>query len=246
VHSRRCYYNLFSSFYDRFVRLHSGDRQETMRDFLAEVARLQQGQTVVDLCTGTGSSALRLARPGVLAIGVDFSEGMLRQASRKSVGSSWIHWVQADACALPILSCSVDRVTCSYAMYELSGTARREVLREVTRVLKPAGMFIMLEHLPPRRPVVKLLYLIRIYLLGSRGVRSFAGSEEKELCRFFIRVGTITSHGGKTKAVFGYKPSTDGLGPGGGDVNDGDEPSFGHIPRVGPGCQVNSRGPAAR
>jgi len=53
-------------------------------------------------------------------IGVDFSEGMLRQASRKSVDCSWIHWVQADAGALPIPSCSVERVTCSYAMYELS------------------------------------------------------------------------------------------------------------------------------
>ena len=79
----------------------------------------------------------------------------------------------------------------------------------MTRILKPAGMFIMMEHLPPRRPAVKLLYLIRIYLLGSRGVRSFAGSEEKELRRSFIQVGTITSHGGKTKAVFGYKPSGD-------------------------------------
>jgi len=210
VHSRRCYYNLFSSFYDWFVRLHSGDRQERMRNFLAEVACLQKGQTVVDLCTGTGSSALRLARARIRVIGVDFSEGMLRQASRKSVGCSWIHWLQADARALPILSCSVDRVTCSYAMYELSGIARREVLREVIRILKPAGMFMMMEHLPPRRPLVKMLYLIRIYLLGTRGVRSFAGSEEKELGRFFIRVGTITSHGGKTKAVIGYKPIGDG------------------------------------
>jgi ubiquinone/menaquinone biosynthesis C-methylase UbiE len=155
VNSKRCYYNLFSFFYDRFVRFHSGDQQETMRDFLAEVAHLQQGQTDVDLCTGTGSSALRLARPGMRVIGVDFSEGMLRQASRKSVGCSWIHWVQADARVLPFLSCSVDRVTCSYAMYELSGNARREVLREVTRILKPAGMFIIMEHLPPRRPVAR-------------------------------------------------------------------------------------------
>ena len=126
-----------------------------------------------------------LARAGIRVIGVDFSEGMLRQAMRKSVGCSWIHWVQADARALPLASCMVDRVTCSYAMYELSGKARHDVLREVTRILKPAGMFVMMEHLPPRRPVVKLLYLIRIYLLGSRGVRSFAGSEEKELRRFF-------------------------------------------------------------
>jgi ubiquinone/menaquinone biosynthesis C-methylase UbiE len=180
-----------------------------MRGFLAEVAHLQQGQTVVDLCTGTGSSALRLARPGMRVIGLDFSEGMLRQAGRKSAGCYWVHWVQADARALPIHSCSVDRVTCSYAMYELSATARREVLREVTRILKPAGMFIMMEHLPPRRPVVKLLYLIRIYLLGSRGVRSFAGSEEKELRGLFTQVGTVTSQGGRTKAVFGYKPGVD-------------------------------------
>jgi demethylmenaquinone methyltransferase/2-methoxy-6-polyprenyl-1,4-benzoquinol methylase len=204
---RRSYYNLFSSFYDRFVRLHSGDRQETMRDFLVEAARLRQGHTVVDLCTGTGSSALRLARDEIRVIGVDFSEGMLEQARRKSVGCSRIHWIQADARALPILSCSVDRVTCSYAMYELSGTARREVLQEATRILKPAGMFLMMEHLPPARLLIRLLYLIRIYLLGSRGVRSFAGSEEKELRRFLFQVETVTSVGGKTKVVFGFKPS---------------------------------------
>jgi ubiquinone/menaquinone biosynthesis C-methylase UbiE len=177
-----------------------------MRDFLAEVAGLQQGQTVVDLCTGTGSSALRLARAGIRVIGVDFSEGMLRQASRKAAVHSHVDWVQGDARALPILPCSVDRVTCSYAMYELSGAARRQVLKEATRILKPAGMFLMMEHLPPSRPAVKLLYLIRIYLLGSRGVRSFAGEEENELRRFFIQVGTVISLGGKTKAVFGCKP----------------------------------------
>ena len=67
----------------------------------------------------------------------------------------------------------------------------------------------MMEHLPPKRPLVKLLYLIRIYLLGSTGVRSFAGSEEKELRRFLTQVGTAVSPGGKTKAVFGRKPGRD-------------------------------------
>ena len=207
MHSKRRYYDLFSSFYDRFVRLHSGDRQETMRDFLAEVADVQRDQTVVDLCTGTGSSALRLARAGTRVIGIDFSEGMLRQARRKSVGCAGIQWVQADARALPISSCSVDRATCSYAMYELSGTVRRDVLNEVIRILKPEGKFIMMEHLPPRRALVKLLYLIRIYLLGSSGVRSFVGSEEEELRKSFVRVGTVMSDGEKTKAVFGFRPA---------------------------------------
>jgi demethylmenaquinone methyltransferase/2-methoxy-6-polyprenyl-1,4-benzoquinol methylase len=178
-----------------------------MRDFLTKVADVHGSQTVVDLCTGTGSNALRLARTGARVIGVDFSAGMLHEARRKSVGGSDIQWVQADARALPIPSCSVDRATCAYAMYELSGPMRRQVLNEVVRILKPEGMFVMMEHLPPKRVLIKLLYFIRIYLLGSRGVRSFVGSEEAELGRVLVRVGTVMSEGGKTKAVFGSKPA---------------------------------------
>ena len=132
---------------------------------------------------------------------------MLRQARWKSIGGSGVQWVQADVRALPISSCSVDRATCSYAMYELSGMVRRDVLQEVIRILKPGGKFVMMEHLPPRQALVKLLYLIRIYVLGSKGVRSFAGSEEAELRRYFDRVGTVMSEGEKTKAVFGFKPA---------------------------------------
>lgn len=215
MRSKRRYYDFFSPFYDGFIRLHSGDRQEGMRDFLAEVADARAGQTVVDLCTGTGSSALRLARAGVRVIGIDFSGGMLREARRKAGGCAGIHWVQADACALPVSSGAVDLVTCSYAMYELTGTMRQAVLREVLRILKPEGRFVMMEHLPPERVVVKLLYLIRIHALGSRGVRSFAGAEEVELRGYLDRVGTVLSAGGKTKAVFGFKraPGARDTGP---------------------------------
>jgi ubiquinone/menaquinone biosynthesis C-methylase UbiE len=92
-------------------------------------------------------------------------------------------------------------------MYELSGTVRNDVLQEVLRILKPEGKFVMMEHLPPTRALVKLLYLIRIYVLGSKEVRSFVGAEEEELRRVLVRVGTVMSEGGKTKAVFGFKPT---------------------------------------
>jgi len=206
VRFRRWYYNLFSSFYDEFVHLHSRDAAENMRSFLAETALLDKGCTVVDLCTGTGSSALHMALKGrVRVIGIDFSEGMLRQARRKSHEGTACFWIQADATALPIASCSVDRVICAYAMYELSGEAREKVLREAARVLEPGGMFVMMEHLPPTHRLVKWLYLVRIYVLGTRGVRSFAGSEDKELERFFERIGTAVAPGGRTKVVFGFR-----------------------------------------
>ncbi len=209
---RRWYYNRFSRFYDAFIRLHSGDSAEAMRSFLARTARVGPDVTVVDLCTGTGASAVRMAvEGGGRVVGVDFSEGMLREARRKTPPGTRLWWVQADARRLPLATESVDRVTCSYAMYELPGAAREEVLREVLRILRPGGMFVMMEHLPPERPFIRLLYVIRIYVLGTRGVRSFAGSEERELARFFERVGTEIAPGGRTKAVFGFKPA----GPGG-------------------------------
>ncbi len=203
---RRPYYNLFSLVYDGFIRLHSRDAGESMRTFLAETARLDDVRTVVDLCTGTGASALRMARrEGTRVIGIDFSDGMLRRARSKTPRGAACFWIQADATTLPISSRSVERVTCAYAMYELSGDAREKVLQEAVRILKPGGMFIMMEHLPPDRRLVKFLYLIRIYLLGTRGVRSFAGAEEKTLGRFFRGIGTGVAPGGKTKAVYGFK-----------------------------------------
>ena len=205
---RKQYYNFFSTFYDGFIRLHSRDAGEAMRSFLAKTARLDQDCRVVDLCTGTGSSALRMAQEEkVRVIGVDFSEGMLRQAQSKTLRGPACLWIRADATRLPICSCSVDRVTCTYAMYELSGDARAKVLEEAARILRPDGMFIMMEHLPPNLRLIKLLYLIRIYVLGTRGVRSFAGAEEKELARFFDKTETVVAPGGRTKAVFGFKPT---------------------------------------
>ena len=177
-----------------------------MRGFLAAVAEIREDDTVVDICTGTGSSALRMARDGIRIVGIDLSEGMLRQARAKSIVGSRPHWVQADAGFLPVLSSVADRVTCSYAMYELSGKTRRKVLQEAARILKPGGMFLMMEHLPPKRICVRFLYQVRICLFGSREVRAFAGSEEAELSRFFVKVRTVIGPGSRTKAVLGYKP----------------------------------------
>jgi len=64
----------------------------------------------------------------------------------------------------------------------------------------------MMEHLPPRRTLVRLLHLIRIRVHDSKTVMSFSGSEERGLRRYFDRVETVMSRGQKTRALFGFKP----------------------------------------
>jgi hypothetical protein len=64
-----------------------------------------------------------------------------------------------------------------------------------------------MEHLPPTRPAVRLLYWIRIRVVGGKDVDAFAGCEHTEIGRFFTGVKTIVSGTRKTKAVLGYKPT---------------------------------------
>ena len=60
--ARQIYYGLFSKVYDFIIRLHSKDRQGSLRRFITEKTLLSEGGRALDLCTGTGSVAVELAR----------------------------------------------------------------------------------------------------------------------------------------------------------------------------------------
>jgi demethylmenaquinone methyltransferase/2-methoxy-6-polyprenyl-1,4-benzoquinol methylase len=80
---RQIYYDLFSLVYDFIIRLHSRDREGSLRGFITEKANLLQGDRALDLCTGTGSVAIELAKQAGgkgLVVGLDFSRGMLEKA----------------------------------------------------------------------------------------------------------------------------------------------------------------------
>jgi len=84
---RRIYYDAFSQFYDRFVALHSSDTQGAGREFLSNMVPVNEGDRILDVCTGTGSLLLRLRKKvgrGGLVVGVDFSRGMLHVNQKKT------------------------------------------------------------------------------------------------------------------------------------------------------------------
>ena len=74
---------------------------------------------VLDACTGTGGSALALARRGCQVVGFDLAAGMLEQARRRARAGELerrVRWVRMDArrIAFPdgafrIWSCRVSR-----------------------------------------------------------------------------------------------------------------------------------------
>jgi len=210
--SRRAYYDLFSHFYDFVIALHSKDRNAALRDFLVDNAGVAAGSRLLDICTGTGAVALRAQEatgPDGVAVGLDFSGGMIRKARDKARRASLFagYFVVGDAARLPFRSGAFNAVTCSHAMYELSPEVRTRALEEAHRVLRPGGRFLMMEHCEPTRPLVRFLYQVRLATMGSVRNRSFARDEVPFLCQFFRDVKRQASPTGRSKLTWGVKES---------------------------------------
>jgi len=201
---RRIYYNLFSQFYDGFVALHSSDSRGDLRTFLANNLPVTKAEVVLDLCTGTASLLPVLHQkvgPGGKVIGVDFSRGMLRVAREKTKPYDNIQLIEADICALPFRETAFDAVTCSYAFYELKGEAQDRVLKEVRRVLKPTGVFLMMEHDIPANALIRTLFYIRLASMGAKRAISILRHEKSFLEGYFPEVKKIVTPNGRTKIM---------------------------------------------
>ncbi|MEE4253016.1 MAG: class I SAM-dependent methyltransferase [Desulfuromusa sp.] len=201
---RRRYYDIFSHFYDAFIRMHSRQDEDDTRGFLVDAAHLKNKSTprILDVCCGTGSVILTFGRryPKAVTIGYDFSHGMLRKAQEKNV-TGRVAFAEGDAALLPFADDSFDVVTCSHALYELKGESREKALREMKRVVHPEGDVLLMEHEIPRHPVVKLLFYLRMLSMGAKDARQFMQAGMEPLKKIFTRVTLSHSRTGKSRLM---------------------------------------------
>jgi ubiquinone/menaquinone biosynthesis C-methylase UbiE len=205
---RRSYYDKFSRFYDRFVALHSRDDAGLARKFLADQLAPRAAGAVLDICTGTATLLPhlrdRVGRDGRV-VGLDFSTGMLRTANQKIATLSNVHLVEGDAGSLPFAAGAFDAVTCSHAFYELKGETRQNALREIVRVLRPGGTFLMMEHDVPASPLVRALFYLRLTVVGAGRALAFLRREQEILRESFARVEKLVAPAGRSKVMVCWK-----------------------------------------
>jgi demethylmenaquinone methyltransferase/2-methoxy-6-polyprenyl-1,4-benzoquinol methylase len=181
-------------------------------------AVVQPGDRVLDACCGTGDLAVAAVRAGAASVvGLDFSEGMLERARRKSGD---VEWVRGDVLSLPFESASFDSATVGFGVRNVDDLER--ALRELRRVLRPGGRVAILEITQARgvlRPFFSVWFDRVVPLLGKllpggkaytylpASVRRFPGAEGLaavlEQCgftdvRFRLLGGTIVAlHSGR-------------------------------------------------
>lgn len=207
---RQAYYNLFSRFYDPIIRLHSRDREGSLREFITARTRVSEGDRVLDLCTGTGAVTVELAKSvgkGGLVVGLDFSSGMLEKAKQKSVklNLAQVCFVLGDAGRLPFKDSSFRGVTCSHAFYELRGSEREMAVEEVARVLEKEGRFCLMEHVMSEKLFLRMLFSIRLFFLGSKDVKQFLRNEESIFGKRYKNIARELSPSGQSKLICAEK-----------------------------------------
>jgi len=117
---------------------------------------LRPGQRVLDLAAGTGVSTAELQRFGAVAIGCDFSLGMLR-AGRASRRRITVPLVAGDGTQLPFADASFDAATISFGLRNIVDVPK--ALREMARVVRPGGRLVVCEFSRPTFAPFRVLYL---------------------------------------------------------------------------------------
>jgi SAM-dependent methyltransferase len=112
---------------------------------MADLLCLNGDESVLDVASGTGATALPLASrlPQGYVTAVDFSSGMLEQAgvyaSRQGLSNLTLH--NSDMTHMPFDSHSFDHATCAFGLFFVEDMSR--ALEHIANTVKPGGKVLV-------------------------------------------------------------------------------------------------------
>jgi demethylmenaquinone methyltransferase/2-methoxy-6-polyprenyl-1,4-benzoquinol methylase len=106
---------------------------------------------VLDLCCGGGQATYFLCQHSNHVTGLDGSPRSLQRAQAYAPQATY---VQGFAEAMPLPDAQFDLVHTSAALHEMDPEQLGQILQEVHRVLKPGGIFTLIDFHSPSNPLL--------------------------------------------------------------------------------------------
>jgi len=147
-------FDTISGNYDGLNRVISFGTDIKWRKKVLEKVIQHKPKSILDIATGTGDLAIKFSEKSDASkiIGLDISEGMLAVARKKILNTNLenkVEFIKGDSEALPFNDNTFDAITVSFGIRNFETLEKG--LSEIYRVLKPKGLFIILETSVPTK-----------------------------------------------------------------------------------------------
>ncbi len=158
--------------YDGLNRVISFGIDVKWRNKVVDLVAASNPERILDIATGTGDLAINLAKTEAKEIiGLDISDGMLEVGRQKIAHKSLenlISMVIGDSENLPFNDNSFDAITVAFGVRNFEHLEKG--LEEILRVLKPGGLFVILEtSVPTKTPFKQGYKFYSKYILPNIG-----------------------------------------------------------------------------
>lgn len=124
--------------------------------------KLEAGMKALDMGCGPGALSFALAQkasPDALIMGIDISDDQLNYASRHSKQfRCLLEFKKMSMDELDFADNSLDLVVTSMALHETPPQVRRDAIKQVARVLKPGGKFVLTDWSRPKLGLLGIIW----------------------------------------------------------------------------------------
>jgi ubiquinone/menaquinone biosynthesis C-methylase UbiE len=192
-------------FYDSISRLAalSVGGEGRFRQLALQGLTINSDSQVLDLCCGSGQTTGFLVKLSQNVTGLDASPKSLQRARQNVPLASY---VEAFAEEMPFADNLFDVVHTSVALHEMQPQQLRKIINEVYRVLKPGGVFTLVDFHAPTNPIFWPGVLVFLLLFETETAWELLKTDLAELlAEIGFEVGEATLYAGGSLQVIQAK-----------------------------------------
>ncbi len=199
-------FDFLTPFYDTLMKVVLPE--EMLKNALLEEAQIRPGQKILDFGCGTATLTLmaKFKHPEATIVGLDVDENILSIAKKKIAKQGVDIRIDIyDGLNLPYEAESFDSVISSFVFHHLLTEQKKDIMKQIYRILKPGGSVYILDFGVPASMLARgVMYLFSLFESMDDNVRGLipeymrnAGFVDVRKIRDFKELwGTFSLHSG--------------------------------------------------